>query len=108
MFCAERTATLSRYHRLFVAKTTIRRCVNSLFARWSDCMLPETQTIEGLSLRTEPEAFYRTVLESLSEAVILIDADHRIFYANRLAVDITGYSPEELLGQVGYELLLPD
>ena len=71
-------------------------------------MLPETQTIEGLSLRTEPEAFYRTVLESLSEAVILIDADHRIFYANRLAVDITGYSPEELLGQVGYELLLPD
>src|SRR6266849_6142130 len=72
--------------------------------------MPETQTIEGLSaaLRAEPEAFYRTVLESLSEAVILIDADHRIFYANRLAVDITGYSPEELLGQVGYELLLPD
>ncbi len=72
--------------------------------------MPETQTIEGLSaaLQAEPEAFYRTVLESLSEAVILIDADHRIFYANRLAVDITGYSPEELLGQVGYELLLPD
>jgi len=73
-------------------------------------MLPETQTTEGLSaaLRAEPEAFYRTVLESLSEAVILIDADHRIFYANRLAVDITGYALEELLGQIGYELLLPE
>src|SRR5437867_9699410 len=110
MISAERTATLSRYHRLFVAKTTVRRCADSLFARWSGRMLPETQPNEGLpaALRTEPEAFYRTVLESLSEAVILIDADHRIFYANRLAVDITGYAPEELLGQIGYELLLPE
>ncbi len=73
-------------------------------------MVPETQTIEGLSagLRAEPEVFYRTVLESLSEGVILVGADHRIFYANRMATEITGYAPEELLGQIGYELLLPD
>jgi PAS domain S-box-containing protein len=72
-------------------------------------MFPETQT-EGLaaSFRTEPEVFYRTVLESLSEAVVLVGADRRIFYANRMATEITGYAPEELLGQVGYELLLSD
>src|SRR5262245_51762263 len=72
-------------------------------------MFPETQT-EGLAagFRTEPEVSYRTVLESLSEAVVLVGADHRIFYANRMATEITGYAPEELLGQVGYELLLPD
>ena len=72
-------------------------------------MSPETQT-EGLAagFRTEPEVFYRTVLESLSEAVVLVGADERIFYANRMASEITGYAPEELLGQIGYELLLSE
>ena len=39
---------------------------------------------------------------------MLVDADRRIFYANRMATEITGYAPEELLGQIGYELLLRD
>ncbi len=72
-------------------------------------MLSETKTDRGLAVgfRTEPEVFYRAVLESLSEAVVLVGADQRIFYANRMATEITGYAPEELLGQIGYELLLP-
>ena len=37
---------------------------------------------------------------------MLVDADRRIFYANRMATEITGYPPEELLGQIGYQLLL--
>jgi PAS domain S-box-containing protein len=72
-------------------------------------MLPQTHAEGvGAALRTEPEFFYRTVLESLSEGVVLVGADRRIFYANRMAMDITGYALEELLGQIGYELLLPD
>ena len=53
---------------------------------------------------SEPEAFYRTALESLSEAVMILDGDCRIIYANRLVYEITGYSPEELLGQTPYLL----
>jgi len=45
------------------------------------------------------EAFYRTALESLSEGVMILDSDCRIIYANRRVHEITGYSPEELLGQ---------
>jgi PAS domain S-box-containing protein len=47
----------------------------------------------------EPEAFYRTALESLSEGVMVLDDECRIIYANRLVFEITGYSPEELMGQ---------
>jgi len=73
-------------------------------------MSSELQTEPGLSanFRSEPEVFYRTVLESLSEAVMLVGVDHRIFYANPMATEITGYTPEELLGQIGHQLLLPD
>jgi len=46
-----------------------------------------------------PEVFYRTALESLSEGVMVLDDDCRIIYANRLVSEITGYAPEELLGQ---------
>jgi PAS domain S-box-containing protein len=72
-------------------------------------MITETQT-NGLAagFREEPEAFYRAVLESLSEAVVLVGADRRIFYANQMATEITGYAPGELIGQMGYQLLLPD
>ena len=60
-----------------------------------------TQTISavGPALLGAPEAFYRTALESLSEGVMVLDDDCRIIYANRLVYDLTGYAPEELLGQ---------
>ena len=58
----------------------------------------------GAEVFPEPQDFYRTALESLSEGVMILDADCRIIYANRLVSDITGYSPEELLGQTPYLL----
>src|SRR5580700_4205718 len=62
----------------------------------------------GMDPRSDSEAFYRTVLESLSEAVFLVDADCRMFYANRTATALTGYSAEELLGQPAHLLANPD
>ena len=72
-------------------------------------MLSATESDQDLtaSLRVQPEAFYRAVLESLSEAVLLVGADRKIFYVNRMATEITGYTREELVGHLGYELLLP-
>jgi PAS domain S-box-containing protein len=54
------------------------------------------------------ETFYRTVLESLAEGVIITDSDNRIFYANGVVNDITGYPPEELLGADVRQLLYTD
>src|SRR6185436_7520904 len=53
----------------------------------------------GPQVFTESESFYRAALESLSEGVMILGADCRIIYANQLVYEITGYSPEELLGQ---------
>ena len=66
----------------------------------------ETQSTNGVGpvIFAEPEVFYRTALESLSEGVMILDGDCRIVYANRLVYEITGYSPEELLGQAPYLL----
>jgi PAS domain S-box-containing protein len=58
----------------------------------------------GLAGLSESEAFYRTALESLSEGVMILDNDCRIVYANQLVYEITGYPPEELLGQTPYLL----
>ncbi len=51
------------------------------------------------------ELFYRTVLESLAEGVIITDAENRIFYSNGVVSEITGYRPEELLGADVREVL---
>src|SRR5690349_4147912 len=60
-----------------------------------------TQTVNTIApfLFDQPDTFYRTALESLSEGVMVLDDDCRIIYANRLVSEITGYAPEELLGQ---------
>src|SRR5215831_10939511 len=60
----------------------------------------ETQTSDTIRPEVSgSEAFYRTALESLSEGVMVLDSDCRIIYSNRLVHEITGYSPDELLGQ---------
>ena len=66
----------------------------------------EAPTTNGLDAEILPgsDAFYRTALESLSEGVMILDGECRIIYANRLVYEITGYSPEELLGQTPYLL----
>ena len=69
----------------------------------------ETQMAIGIGPQvfTESESFYRAALESLSEGVMILGGDCRIIYANKLVYEITGYSPEELLGQTP-SLLLAD
>src|SRR5947207_9656445 len=66
----------------------------------------ETQMATGIGpeVFSESESFYRTALESLSEGVLILDAECRIVYANKLVYEITGYSPEELLGQTPHLL----
>jgi len=55
----------------------------------------------------EREEFYRSVLESLAEGVIITDRESRILYANSRIECLTGFPRSELMGAVSYELLMP-
>lgn len=55
------------------------------------------------SFLTEPESFYKTILNSLAEGVIIADAEWRIRFVNRFVTEITGYAAEELLGRTIYD-----
>src|SRR5207302_7621101 len=86
-----------------MAAATLDRCADPLvepsWGRMNPVVETPTANSVGAELFAEPEAFYRTALESLSEGVMILDSDCRIIYANRLVYEITGYSPEELLGE---------
>ena len=46
----------------------------------------------------------RTILEHITEPVILQDLEHRIFWANKAAAGTVGCKKEALLGRCGFEL----
>jgi PAS domain S-box-containing protein len=51
------------------------------------------------------EEFYRSVLESLDEGVIITDRDSRILYVNARAECLTGRPRAELVGAISYEAI---
>src|SRR4029434_4657897 len=55
----------------------------------------------------EREEFYRSILESLGEGIIITDRESRILYANSRIECLTGRTRAELIGAVSHELLAP-
>ncbi len=54
----------------------------------------------------ESELRYRTLVEGMNEGVFLVDNDDVIQFANDRFCEMLGYTREELIGKVGYEILL--
>src|SRR3972149_7757156 len=57
------------------------------------------------SLRSEEE--FRRIVETASLAILVVDREGRIGYANARAAEMFGYGREELLGQ-SVEIVLPE
>jgi PAS domain S-box-containing protein len=55
----------------------------------------------------DAEAWYRGLLETVPDAVLVHDLDGRILFANRQVRELFGYSAEELIGQTA-EILMPE
>ena len=53
----------------------------------------------------ESEEKYRILMESMNEVVIMADNDHRVKYVNKKFTEKLGYTPEEIIGKIGYKIL---
>jgi PAS domain S-box-containing protein len=57
----------------------------------------------------DTETRFQTVVESLDEGLLITDLEDRVVYMNSRVTEMTGYTPEEIVGQLAYQLLLaPD
>jgi len=56
----------------------------------------------------ESEKKYRTLIENINEVFMMVDNDDRILFVNHKFTEILGYDPDEVIGKVGYELLLSE
>jgi PAS domain S-box-containing protein len=54
----------------------------------------------------ESEEKYRTLMENMNEVVMLVDNDDRVLFVNKKFTELLGYSLEEIIGKIGYEVLL--
>lgn len=55
----------------------------------------------------DSERRFRTVVETLGEGIMITDLEDRVLYTNSRNCEITGYAPDELIGRIASELLLP-
>lgn len=88
--------------------TTFRCMSNATATALEFSAVESMRSAEGGAERTDRPEFYRRVLESLAESVLITDAQWRILYANRLVEKTTGYAPEEIIGRTPTEVFFPN
>jgi diguanylate cyclase (GGDEF)-like protein/PAS domain S-box-containing protein len=66
-----------------------------------------TERVRSEAALRESEILFRTVVETLGEGLIITDPADVILYANPRVEEIYGYTPEQLIGRTGYDLLVP-
>jgi protein-histidine pros-kinase len=83
------------------------RCEIALTPVRTDDGVVVASTVREVNAADESEAYFRTMLESAPDAMIIVDARGRIAIVNAKAEDMFGYSRQELLGH-RIEMLLPE
>jgi PAS domain S-box-containing protein len=63
----------------------------------------QKKTEDAIKTREEK---YRGIIQNINLGLLEVDNDERIMFANQSFCQITGYSPEELIGQVASSLFL--
>ena len=64
------------------------------------------EKLEAEKAFSESERRYKALMEGMNEVIIVADNDHKINFVNGQFTKKLGYTPQEILGKVGYELLL--
>lgn len=83
---------------------TLSLLLLSLFAAMQKANRRWISTAKALQ---QSEKYYRTVLDHVADAIIVLDAQGRIENLNQAALSLLGYQPAQLLGQ-SYQLLFAE
>jgi PAS domain S-box-containing protein len=51
---------------------------------------------------------YQTLIETMNEGLILVDNNDIIQFVNKRECEIFGYEPEEMIGRVGYKMMIAE
>ncbi len=54
----------------------------------------------------ESEEKYRYLMQNMNEVVMMVDNNDRVLLVNNKFTEKLGYTPEEIIGKIGYEVLL--
>lgn len=60
------------------------------------------------SVIAKHEERFQTIIEKSSDAIFLVDASSKILYASPSVKRMLGYTPEELRGMTGFDLVAPE
>lgn len=90
---------------LFLAASLIK--ITALLRSQKDLLRIDTERKQAEETLRESEARYRIVTESASDAILTIDQENTILFANSAAEKIFGYTVDELLGNKLF-MLIPE
>lgn len=90
-----RDGQLRRCHSVATVARNLDGSVSSVFGMSWDITVEHQHQQDHAA---EARRFYLT-LEAIGDAVIAVDAEHRILYANPVACELTGWPKEECLGR---------
>lgn len=76
--------------------------------RWIGACVDITDRVRVEETLQEKETQYRSIFESTTDAVLIIDMEGKIVAANPLAFEMYGYSEEELIGLSSSRIIHPD
>ncbi|MFA7419619.1 MAG: PAS domain S-box protein [Melioribacteraceae bacterium] len=54
----------------------------------------------------DSEKNYRTLVENMQEGMLVVDNNDTILFVNPTFCDLTGYTKQDLIGKIGYEVLV--
>jgi len=54
----------------------------------------------------DSEEKYRTLMENLNDVIMMVDNDDRVLYVNKKFTEKLGYTPDEIVGKIGYQVLV--
>ncbi|MDF1550291.1 MAG: PAS domain S-box protein, partial [Bacteroidales bacterium] len=71
-----------------------------------DTMRDITEREHAITALKESEEKYRNLMDNMNEVLMMVDNDDKVLYINKKFTEKLGYEPEEIIGKIGYQLLL--